>query len=92
MINATPTVNCSRGAPMGRRSFPEIDHTAGKLQLQRVPINRGGYDSGGAYWGLGQPLYCAMDQDGRAQYFRAADRDAAKAKLLAEMPDAKFYR
>jgi hypothetical protein len=75
------------GASMGRSS--DLDYSAtGKLKLERVPLDSGGYDPGGAYWGGGVPLYIAYDEDGRTLYFRARDRDAAKAKF----PNAKFYR
>jgi hypothetical protein len=45
-------VDCKYGAPMGR---PQRDiNNAGpvKLHLEHVPLNNGGYDAGGAYWGL----------------------------------------
>lgn len=92
MINPTPDVSSRHGAPMGRRSFPYLATEAGKIHLQHVPINSGGYDRGGAYWGLGQRLWFAMDQDGNSQYFRARDRETAKAKILVEWPDARFFR
>lgn len=92
LINPTPDVSSRYGAPMGRRSFPYLATEAGRLHLQRVPINSGGYDRGGAYWGLGAPLWCVMDQDGNTQYFRAASRDAAKAQILAEWQGARFFR
>ena len=71
------------GAPMGRRSIG----VHGKVRLARVRIDSGGYDPGGAYWGIGQPLWCAWNDEGEV-YFRASDREAAKAKL----PDCTFYR
>lgn len=89
---ALPNVSSRYGAPMGRRSDTYLATDGGKLQLQRIPINRGGYDSGGAYWGIGQPLWRAMDVDGNTSYFRASDRAAAKASILADWPDATFYR
>lgn len=42
---------------MGR---PESGHGAEPttpFEVKRVPLNQGGYDRGGAYWGTGQPLY-----------------------------------
>jgi hypothetical protein len=75
------------GASMGRSS--DLDYgTREKLRLERVPLDAGGYDPGGAYWGGGVPLYIAYDEEGRQLYFRARDREAAKAKF----PNAKFHR
>lgn len=85
-------VTATYGAPMGRR---EHDSGApGKLHLRRVRINSGGYDDGGAYWGIGQPLFECFDGDDFNVYLRARDREAAKAKIRSEYnyPDAKFYR
>lgn len=92
-INPTPTVSCRHGAPMGRHTGPDyLDTSAGRIHLQRVPINSGGYDRGGAYWGIGAPLWFAQDQDGNSRFFRARDRDAAKAAIRADFPDAAFFR
>ena len=81
------------GAPMGRFTGPEyLDTDAGKIYLRRVPLDSGGYDSGGAYWGLGQPLWETMDQEGNGFIFRASSRDTAKRHILETFPDAAFYR
>ena len=86
-------VSGTYGAPMGRYTGPDfLDVDAGKIYLQRVPINSGGYDAGGAYWGLGAPLWEAQDQDGNGRIFRARDRDAAKALIRDDFPGARFYR
>ena len=93
MLNPTPTVNCQYGAPMGRFTGPNyLEVDAGPLYLRRVRIDSGGYDSGGAYWGLGQPLYYCQDQDGNSQFLRAHSRDAAKRAILADWEGARFYR
>lgn len=84
-----------RGASMGRRGSPVLASTtvAGKVSLRRVRINSGGYDSGGAYWGLGQPLYWAGSDCGAVDlFFRAPGRDAAKAHVLGRFPNVWFYR
>ena len=47
------------GAPMGRTSYG-FDH-AGRLYVSRVPLDSGGYDPGGAYWGHSLRLYGASD-------------------------------
>jgi hypothetical protein len=86
-------VSSRYGAPMGRYTGPDfLDTSAGRIYLRRVPINTGGYDTFGAYWGLGAPLWEAQDQDGNGRIFRARDRAAAKADILADFPDAVFYR
>jgi len=91
--NPTPNVNCRYGAPMGRHTGANYLATeAGRLHLRRIPLNSGGYDSGGAYWGLGAPLWFAADQDGNSQFLRARSREAAKAAILADWPDARFFR
>lgn len=76
------------GAWMGRRSDLSSDTTT-KLHLQRVRLDSGGYDPGGAYWGSGQPLFCAWDDEtGEARYLRASSRDEAKRQF----PKARWYR
>lgn len=93
MVNRDPIPNVSSkyGAPMGRRSVNQ--DCVGRVSLQRIRINGGGYDRGGAYWGIGQPLYWAGDESGALDlFFRAASREAAKAHIRSMWPDAKFYR
>lgn len=86
-------VSCRYGAPLGRHTGPDFLNTAaGKLYLRRVPLDSGGYDRGGAYWGIGAPLWECLDQDGNGRIFRASDRAAAKAAVLADFEDAQFYR
>ena len=46
-------VNCKNGAPMGRIQNSENDKpTSLKIYDRKVNLNSGGYDKGGAYWGL----------------------------------------
>jgi hypothetical protein len=80
---------------MGRQTVrPEDPSVARRLYLQRVRLDSGGYDCGGAYWGHGtEPLYRYCSEDGEADGFiRAKDRAAAKAKVLALVPGARFFR
>jgi hypothetical protein len=67
-----------------------------RLYLQRMPLDSGGYDAGGAYWGHGAPLYWATDGQpgGLDMTLRAKDRAAAKAAIRAEFPDCNvtFWR
>lgn len=86
-------VNYKYGAPMGRPSHGPSQQDEQKFTLQRVPLDSGGYDRGGAYWGLGNPLYWACNEDGDIErFFRAPDRDAAKCEVRREFPDARFFR
>jgi hypothetical protein len=78
------------GAPHGRVSRGEFAEGM-RLYVRRVPLRRGGYDAGGAYWGLGLPLWECFDSSGTfACYLRCVDRASAKAELLAAYPGAKF--
>lgn len=70
-------VSSRYGAPMGRAS----DKVSGNVTLEQVRLDQGGYDSGGAYWGTGSPLWVAEDEDGNQEFLRASDRAAAVAKL-----------
>ena len=91
--NPTPDVSSRYGAPMGRHTGPDYLATeAGPLYLRRIHLNSGGYDTGGAYWGHGAPLFYVEDQDGNSQFMRASSRDAAKAKIAADWPGTRFYR
>jgi hypothetical protein len=71
----------------------------GKVTLQRVHLDMGGYDNIGAYWGRGAPLYWYFCEDmpqhtiGREGHFRARDRKAAKAHLRAMslMSECRFW-
>jgi len=71
----------SRGAGMGRPGKePQEPAKPRRFYLQRVPLDSGGYDSGGAYWGLGAPLYRYASTDGEAEgFFRVESRDRAEA-------------
>ena len=91
-INPTPKVNARYGAPMGRFTGPDYLETSERLQLQHVPLDSGGYDRGGAYWGLGPRLWYVMDCDGNSQFIRARDRAAAKDRIRTDWPGARFYR
>lgn len=80
---AISPVSCRYGAPMGRPSwgYPENAPDRG-IHLFHVPLDSGGYDSGGAYWGTGQQrLYCAYAHEDYCDFVRADTREAA-AKAL----------
>lgn len=64
-----------------------------RFRLARVRIDSGGYDSGGAYWGLGAPLFRFESEDGQLSGFlRARDREAAKSGVREDYPSARFFR
>jgi len=82
-----------RGAALGRPSVRGEATFAGRLTLRRVPLNQGGYDSNGTYFGLGAPLYWYASDDGSIDdMLRAGTRESAKKQILARYPAAKFYR
>lgn len=73
--------DCSRGAPMGRSEYGgKVPDQA--VRLSRVNIDRGGYDDGGAYWGIGQALYMGWTINGHwRRFIRANSRKEAAAEL-----------
>lgn len=80
-----PNVSTARGAPMGRHSYGIAENCERRsIRLFRVPLDSGGYDRGGAYWGLGEPLYMATDGDSFRATVRASSRFGALAKLEIE--------
>jgi hypothetical protein len=87
------TSGCDKyGAQMGRRSDLRLD-TVSKCKLHRVRLDSGGYDQGGAYWGItGNALYYVEatdgDDEGKILYVRGASRDDAKDQF----PNATFFR
>lgn len=106
---APSEVNCSRGAPMGRRNIRDIQDPEmfnGTVRLAHLPMTcYGDYDSGGAYWGCGnretgwmyRAYFFAYNEEAEADdhldlYIRAVSREAAKAQVLEEFPNARFYR
>lgn len=105
----TPPVNARYGAPMGRSGdyLGALTGTTGDdwrpFTLRRLPLDAGGYDAGGAYWGLGEPLFywhtaSVEIPQGRTApeiahgYIRAGNRDAAKAHIAEYVDDPKFAR
>ena len=81
MKNLLPTVDTSRGAPMGRRAYGSPTECGPRtMHLFRVRLAEG-YDAWGAYWGSGAPLYCATDGAGYREFTRADSRADAARKL-----------
>ena len=92
-------INSQHGAPMGRCDkvhdyHEKVGHLqpTGKIHMARVYLNQGGYDNGGAYWGIGGKLYMAWHaQNDFVRYVRACDRESAKAQVLETWPRVSFY-
>lgn len=88
------------GAAMGRLTIlPRDPKARAVFYLSRVRLDTGGYDQGGAYWGIGDPLYRALsaedigENDEHVELFvRASSRDYAKDAIKARVPGATFYR
>lgn len=81
-----PDVPGAYGAPMGRPvAGAGIDGET--LTARRVTLDSGGYDAGGAYWGLGDPLWRLVTLEGETvAYRRGVTRGAAIANLRVEHP------
>ena len=78
-------VKCQYGAPMGRASWPTKPTEAKSVRLFRVNLNSGGYDDGGAYWGLPRyNLWCATDDANYRDFVRAPTRAMASKELNIE--------
>ena len=83
-----PPVATHRGAPLGRHATLLPGRTEPqRLTVRRVYLDAQGYDTGGAYWGLGPKLWVALDDDGATAYFRAPTLAAAKLHALTEFAD-----
>lgn len=91
-ISTLANVSSRYGAPMGRPgSYGRADDGA-RFYLRRVRLNGGGYDSGGAYWGGGEPLWRYESEDGAvSDHIRAPNRDAARAEVRKAHPGARFF-
>jgi hypothetical protein len=81
---------------MGRcDSLPSDLQTIGKLHLVKLRWVDGCYDEGGAYWGMGNPIYRAYGETETEVcevFVRARGREDAKRQVLELVPLAKFYR
>ena len=83
------------GASMGRPDHIAEAETVAKIHLERIVLNTGGYDLGGAYWGHGAPLYVAWGdgaEEVQEMFLRASDREEAKEIVRGVFKNAKFYR
>lgn len=59
---------------------------AAKLTVQRIRINREGYDASGAYWGAGQDVFIVATPDGSEELtLRASDATEARERARLEL-------
>ena len=94
MTNLTPKVDYKYGAPLGRKSWNDngTREVTCTMLLRHIRLDSGGYDSGGAYWGIGQRLYgYAATDDSIHGFVRASDRADAIEQVRALYPNAKFF-
>ena len=64
-----PTGMGKFGALMGRCDKGSLD-VSRRVRDVEIPINSGGYDAGGAYWGLGETLRCRFQVKGGILTYR----------------------
>jgi hypothetical protein len=81
------------GAQMGRSRGSKLPaDTTSKCIVRRVRLDSGGYDDGGAYWGIGTKLWMVEaiegEHEGLLDYVRAVDKSAAKGMF----PSARWGR
>jgi hypothetical protein len=95
-------VNAQYGAPMGRPSNHHPGHIDTDepiiIELRRVPLDAGGYDPGGAYWGANNDrkigdLYWWSTEDGDvSDYTRAKDYADLTNQIVQDYPRAAFRK
>ena len=88
-----PSVSSKYGAPMGRpeSAIHDLDLPIA-FEIDRVFLDEG-YDLGGAYWGVGAPLWQAegrQDEGAVTQFLRAPDIIACRKYLHTTYPTAIF--
>lgn len=83
-----------RGAALGRPALHGEPDFAGKMYLRKVPLDNGGYDRNGTYFGHGDDyVYWYASADGTIDgTLRAVDRDEAKTVILSRYPNTAFHR
>lgn len=54
--------NCFYGAPLGRGNVGTLPSNKTIFDC-RVPLDKGGYDKGGVYWGIGAELRVSYTKD-----------------------------
>ena len=78
------------GARLGTRDT--VDNPEATVTLSVVHLDEG-YDASGVYWGTGEPLWCAMSDEGDVEiYVRAGSYKSAVAKVTDKHPDLRIVR
>lgn len=89
-------VNYKYGVPMGRRSYGEAKEISDKrISLFKVNLVDGGYDDGGAYWGVrdrGYSLYCARTGDNCSYQAFTYANSRREAQTRLDIPSSKLKR
>lgn len=62
-------IDCSAEDSPGRENIGTLEEVKGERIYQRRVFLNKGYDTGGAYWGEGDPLYVDFTLDGRYVFF-----------------------
>lgn len=78
-------VDSRRGAPMGRADIGDRKSVEGqRIYCRKVPLTYdGAYDKGGAYWGIGYPLYVEYTLDkSYVRFFRKEPGGKIKIAVL----------
>ena len=86
-FNPFPPINCTYGAPMGRRSQNAEALKHAKRLHARPQGGSDGYDKGGAYWGTPSNIWGVwawVEGEVAYTYVRAASRAQAIAKATGE--------
>lgn len=90
-----PPVSCKHGAPMGRACWDSEPLEKHKFYLRPVRFVDGCYDSGGAYWGCGTPLWIAY-AEGKEEiqrfFVRAWSREGAWAQVHPNFPNSSLIK
>lgn len=82
-----------RGAALGRPGFDDGADLSKPITLRHIPLNNGGYDAQGTYWGHGTRLYWYASADGKMEgTLRASNRDRSKDAIRSAYPAARFYQ
>jgi|SRR5690606_27260087 len=103
MVKQFQDVSCKYGAPIGRQECKGDPDAPYRFRVFRVHLDADGYDDGGAYWGIGRPLYCAvavdiwdkrdgLDYSEACHFMRAIDPQDVEAWIIQQYPNARFFR
>ena len=81
------------GAFMGRAEYNEAPEKARTVRLFLVSLDTGGYDNGGAYWGIAEPLWCAIADEDKTgeECYRAFTRAKNRREAMKNL-DLKPYQ